>query len=174
MNTLIGDHILLRALETSDLNLLYYLENDESVWEVSNTITPYSKYVLKQYLNNAHNDIYQTKQLRLVIALQTTKEPVGFVDLFNFSPKHKRVGVGVVIFPEENRKKGYARESLQILIKYVMTHLGVHQVYANITEDNKASISLFKSIGFIKTGTKIDWIVSGNTFKNELIFQYFK
>ena len=52
MKTLQGEAVLLRALEHSDLDFLYKLENDESVWEVSNTSTPYSKYVLKQYLDN--------------------------------------------------------------------------------------------------------------------------
>ncbi|HAV55970.1 MAG TPA: GNAT family N-acetyltransferase, partial [Aequorivita sp.] len=46
MKTLKGEHIFLRALELSDLDFLYILENDESLWEVSNTTTPYSKYIL--------------------------------------------------------------------------------------------------------------------------------
>ena len=50
MMTLKGNAIYLRALEPTDLDFLYKLENDERVWEVSNTATPYSKYVLKQYL----------------------------------------------------------------------------------------------------------------------------
>ncbi|HAT63056.1 MAG TPA: GNAT family N-acetyltransferase, partial [Flavobacteriaceae bacterium] len=38
--TLQGEHMYLRALEPSDLDFLYQLENDESIWEVSNTTTP--------------------------------------------------------------------------------------------------------------------------------------
>ena len=174
MNTLLGEHIFLRAIEATDLDLLYHLENDESIWEISNTSTPYSKFILKQYLDNAHRDIYEVKQIRLVIGLVANKEAIGLIDLFDFDPKHKRVGVGVIIFPKENRGKGYAKESLEILCNYAFAHLGVHQIYANITEDNRASISLFESIGFKKAGTKIDWIVSGKEFKNELIYQYFK
>ena len=50
MKTLKGNKIHLRALELEDLDYLYALENDESIWEVSNTTTPYSRFVLKQYL----------------------------------------------------------------------------------------------------------------------------
>ena len=50
MVTLKGEHIYLRALEPSDLDFLYDIENDEKIWEISNTQTPYSKYLLKQYL----------------------------------------------------------------------------------------------------------------------------
>ncbi len=41
MKTLKGENIFLRALELSDLDFLYTLENTESLWEVSNTTTPY-------------------------------------------------------------------------------------------------------------------------------------
>ena len=71
--------VRLRALESSDLDFLYKLENDQSVWEISNTSTPYSKYVLKQYLENAHRDIFEVKQLRLVIVQIDKDRPVGFV-----------------------------------------------------------------------------------------------
>ncbi|MBE9489299.1 MAG: GNAT family N-acetyltransferase, partial [Bacteroidetes bacterium] len=66
---------------------------------------------------------------------------------------------------------GYASEALQLVCDYAFTHLSVHQVYANITEDNLASIKLFEKTGFTKTGTKLDWIYSQDSFKNELHYQ---
>lgn len=173
MKTLKGNCVELRALELSDLDFLYLLENDESVWEVSNTVAPYSKFVLKQYLENAHKDIYEVRQLRLVICADGKNRPVGFIDLFDFEPKHQRVGIGIVIFSDEDRKKGFATETLQLIEKYAFTHLKVHQLYANISEDNDVSIKLFERSGYKKAGTKQDWIRSGAGFKNELIYQRF-
>ncbi|MFC7358588.1 GNAT family N-acetyltransferase [Jejudonia soesokkakensis] len=169
--TLRGEKIYLRALEPEDLSFLMALENDESVWEVSNTITPYSKFVLKQYLENAHRDIYEVKQLRLVICEIETQVGIGFIDLFDFDPKHLRVGVGIIIFSETYRGKGYASEALKLVINYAFTHLSVHQIFANITEDNTTSLSLFENAGFKNAGNKADWILSGNKFKNEFFYQ---
>ena len=171
MKTLKGKNILLRALELSDLDFLYQVENNESVWEVSNTTTPYSKFILKQYLENSHKDIYEVKQLRLVICKIENNEPVGFIDFFDFEPKHHRVGVGVLISSDKEKQKGYASEALQLISDYAFTYLGIHQVYANIPEDNIASISLFEKRGFIKSGAKVDWIYSQGTYKNELHYQ---
>ena len=42
--------IQLRALEPEDIDFLYYLENDKSLWELSDTQTPFSRYVLKKYI----------------------------------------------------------------------------------------------------------------------------
>ena len=50
MQTLKGDFVYLRALEPEDLDLIYRIENDESIWELSHTQTPYSRYLIKEYL----------------------------------------------------------------------------------------------------------------------------
>ena len=59
MITLKGDNIYLRALEPEDLEFIHAIENDESIWEISNTQTPYSKFLIKQYLEHAHKDIFE-------------------------------------------------------------------------------------------------------------------
>ena len=106
MQTLKGEHIYLRALELWDIDFLYNLENDVSLWEVGNSTTPYSKYILMQYLENSHRDIYDVKQLRLVICKNEDQTQIGFIDLFDFDPKQQRVGVGIVIYAEEDKRKG--------------------------------------------------------------------
>lgn len=171
MVTLKGKNIYLRALELEDLEFLYQLENNELVWEVSNTTTPYSKFILKQYLENSYKDIFEAKQLRLVICVSGSDKLIGCVDLFDFVPKHKRVGVGIIISSKQDLQKGYASEALKMICNYVFTHLNLHQVYANITEDNQPSISLFENAKFKKVGIKLDWIYSFGKFKNELLYQ---
>lgn len=171
MITLKGEKIFLRALEPSDLDFLYNLENDENLWEVSNTVTPYSKYILKQYLENSHRDIYDVKQLRLVICKNQVEAAIGFIDLFEFDPKNNRVGVGLVIFSEEEKRKGYALEALQLICNYAFKNLNVHQVFAGITAENEGSIKLFEKAGFEKTGVKKDWVFSEGKFKSEYFYQ---
>ena len=171
MQTLQGNLTYLRALEPTDLDFLYLLENDETVWEVSNTTKPFSKYVLKEYLDNSHRDIYEVKQLRLVICTTEENKAVGFIDLFDFEPKHQRVGVGILIFDAQERGKGYAAEALQLMQNYVSVHLKVHQLYANISADNDRSIALFEKAGYKKAGEKKDWIVSEKGFKDEWFYQ---
>src|SRR5690606_29084336 len=99
--TLQGKNIYLRALEPTDLDFLYQVENDESLWEVSNTTTPFSYFVLKEYLENSFRDIYEVKQLRLVICKTENESSIGFIDLYDFDPVHKRVGIGIVIFKDQ-------------------------------------------------------------------------
>lgn len=165
-----GKQIYLRALEQKDLNFLYELENNTEVWEVSGTITPFSKDVLQLYLDNAHRDIYDVKQLRLVICTNEHKS-VGLIDVFDFDPNHRRAGIGIIVLDENQRNKGIGAEAITLLCDYLFDVLGLKQVYANILEENAPSLHLFKKLNFVTVGIKKDWVRFKNTFKNELLLQ---
>lgn len=163
--------IKLRALEPEDIDLLYFVENNTSIWKVSNTVTPYSKFVLKQYLESAAQDIYSSKQLRLVIEHKDSKVPVGLIDLFDFEPFHLKAGIGIVI-NDDFKGKGLAYEAVSIIMRYCKEYLGLHQVYCSMLEDNVVSQKLFEKHGFQHMGTKKDWIRIGEKYLDEHFYQF--
>jgi diamine N-acetyltransferase len=165
-----GQHIQLRAIEPSDIDVLYQWENDTETWKVSNTQSPFSRFVLEQYIASSHQDIYSVKQLRLIICNEENKA-IGSIDLFDFDPNHLRAGVGILIAEKADRKKGYASESLSLLMDYCFSVLNLHQLYCNITIDNEPSILLFQKHGFQITGMKKQWVRDGDSFKDELLLQ---
>jgi diamine N-acetyltransferase len=148
--------LYLRALERSDLDFLFALENDVSVWRVSNTVAPFSKEVLEQYLEQAALDIYATRQLRLVICTPNHL-PIGAIDLFDFDPLHLRAGIGVII-REPYRRQGLAGQALQLVIHYCTQYLMLHQLYCSIATDNEASLQLFQQAGFHIIGRRQHWL----------------
>lgn len=171
MLTLRGESIYLRALEPNDLEFLYEVENNESIWEVSNTQTPYSRFLIKQYLKNAHQDIYEAKQLRLAICKDKNFPAIGLIDLFDFDPKNNRAGVGIMIQNQQDRNSGIGSEALALLIRYAFRKLNLHQLYANINPENKPSVSLFTTFGFEEIGTKKQWNLVEGKYKDETLFQ---
>ena len=170
MVNLKGQNIYLRALEPKDLDFLYRLENDTSIWEISGTLKPYSKKMLQLYLDNAYRDIYEVKQLRLCIC-DMEDRCIGLIDLFDFDPKNRRAGMGIIIANPENRGKGLGAEAISLVCDYAFSTLDLHQIYANILEDNDKSIKLFQKMGFKKIGVKKEWIRTSTGFKNEVLFQ---
>jgi diamine N-acetyltransferase len=166
-----GEKITLRALEIKDLDLLYAWENNPAVWTVSNTITPYSRHILQKYIEGAAADIYSSKQLRMVIEKTATNQAIGFIDLFAFDPYNSKVGIGILIAENQERDKGFATQALELMVQYVEKHLGLNQVYCNVTTDNGQSIRLFENAGFIKSGIKKEWIRVEDNWLDEIIFQ---
>jgi diamine N-acetyltransferase len=171
MITLKGENIYLRALEPDDLEFVYAVENDESIWNVSNTQTPYSRFLIRQYLENAHQDIYEAKQLRLAICPTGDFSAIGLIDLFDYDPRNNRAGIGILIQHRENRGRGIGSEALQLLIDYAFTHLNLHQLYANIDSENEASIKLFTNFGFQLIGNKKQWNLINGKYADESLFQ---
>jgi diamine N-acetyltransferase len=76
-----------------------------------------------------------------------------------------------VIQKDENRRQNIGSEALELLIKYSFFNLNLHQLYANISTKNEASIALFTKFGFEKIGIKKDWILLDNQYHDEAIFQ---
>ncbi len=174
MNLLENRNISLRAAEPGDLDLLYLWENDTSIWRISGTLAPFSRNVLKQYLDQAGKDIFEMKQLRMIIQLKEKHRPVGAIDLFDFDPHHHRAGMGILVADPSDRRQGYAREALETLLEYCFNILNLHQLYCNIEDGNEASLALFKDLGFVEAGRKKEWIYTGQGYVDELLFQKFK
>jgi diamine N-acetyltransferase len=168
------NNILLRALEPFDLEVLYKWENDREIWKISNTIVPFSRFVLQKYIENSHLDIYETKQLRMMIdTINSDKSQVsvGAVDLFDFDPYHQRAGIGILIGETQNRNKGLASAALDEIVSYSFDKLLLHQLYANITTDNEASMRVFQKAGFTQSGIKRDWVKISGGYVDEAIYQ---
>ena len=161
--------LYLRALERSDLAFLYQLENDVEVWRVSNTVAPYSKEVLEQYLENATADIYSTRQLRLLIC-SVQHEQVGVIDLFDFEPLHQRAGIGVLV-AKNFRQQQYGLNALNLILHYCQNILLLHQVYCTIPLSNLPSQQLFNRAGFSSVGIRKEWLRSPAGWEDVQEFQ---
>ena len=166
-----SEHIYLRALEPADLDFLYTLENNTEIWQVSNTTTPYSRYVLQQYIEHASADIYTVKQLRLLIC-NLQHQRVGAIDLFDFEPTHQRAGLGITI-AGSFRLQNFATEALELTIIYCREQLLLHQIYCSVTSTNQGSLRLFEKTGFVPVGTRRDWLRTVDGWLDVVEFQKF-
>lgn len=166
--------IKLRAVEPEDLEYLYEWENDNKYWIISNTITPFSKYTLKRYIESSHKNIYEAGQLRLMIDHISSGITIGTIDLFDFDPFHNRAGLGILIADESFRRRGYASMALRCLIDYCFSTLMLHQLYCSILQNNPESIELFKKLGFKEVGVRKEWIRTDDGYLDEHLFQLIK
>lgn len=165
-----NERLQLRAVEPEDVDLLYQWENDMALWPVSSTLKPFSRAQLARYVKNAALDVYQTRQLRLMIDWLEGSHTVGMVDLFDFDPYHRRAGVGIMLHADW-RGKGVAAAALDLFCPYAFQVLGLHQLYCNIAEGNKASRALFEAAGFQLVGKKRDWLKTPEGFEEEWLYQ---
>ena len=162
-----GDKIYFRTLTSDDVSLMMAWENNQDNWKISSTRQPYSRAQVEEFVN-LNQDIFIHEQLRLIICKVDTNEVIGNIDLFDFEPEHKRVGVGILI-DKNYRNKGYANLSIQLIEEYCKVILDVKNIFCNILTDNDKSIKLFEKNEFKRVGLKPKW----HFFDNEWFDEYF-
>ncbi len=166
----ISDKIYLRPLEPEDLEFFYKWENDTTLWQYGSSIVPFSRFALRQYIADSRLDIFQTRQLRMMIVEKERDMVVGTVDLYEFDALNSRAGVGILV-DETHQKKGYALQALSCIEKYAFGHLKLHQLYAFVPVGNLPSLALFKKADYLKTAVLKDWVSVNKSFDNIIVMQ---
>lgn len=142
-----GQHIFLRHLQSTDVDFIYKWENDTANWAVSGTTKPFTKPEIETFVNTKQN-LLLDGQLRYVICLNDIEQPIGTIDLFEFDVEQSAVGIGVLIAEKAQRNKGFASETINLIIDYCRNELKLVNLFCNIQKDNTASIRLFEKCGF--------------------------
>ncbi len=163
--------VILRALEPEDLELLYTIENDPVIWDVTDAPQHYSHYDLRRYIASQPRNVHEAGELRLVIADKDSGEAVGLVDLVNFSPMQRRAEVSIAIL-QAFRNKKYGHAALRELENFARQRLHIRLLYAQVAVPrNSAAFSLFQSSGYAPTALLPAWNICGDGCEDIQIMQ---
>lgn len=171
MNTtwLKDDIISLRTPEPEDLELMFAMENDTTLWSIGSATLPYSRYTLRAYLEQSRQDLFSERQARFVIELKNG-ETAGMIDLADFDPFNSRAEVCIGLLGK-HRGKGIATRALTLLCDYAFKKLHMNQLYAFIPEWNEESLKLFEKNSFKKNALLQQWQRTENGYSNVFLVQ---
>ena len=159
----------LRAIEPEDLDLLYRIENDQTLWHLGTTNVPYSRYTLHDYVATSSDDIYVDRQVRMIVENEAS-EIVGIADVVSFDPANRRAEVGLIVM-EAFRQQGYGSSVLSEIARYALDVLHLHQLYAFIDRRNEASLCLFRKMGYQESSVITDWLYDGREYHDAVLMQ---
>lgn len=168
-----NENLLLRALEPEDLDILYEWENNTELWKFSYTLMPYSRFALRDYLNNSLQGIVNSGQLRLMAIDKKSGVAVGTVDLFDYDPIHQRSCIGIMV-GTQFRRKGYGEQILNMTADYAFSILHLNQLYAYIPVTNTSSFNLLSKCGYKQSGLLKSWIKIPQGFEDVYFMQLLK
>ena len=168
-----NENLLLRALEPEDLDILYEWENNMEVWKYGSTLTPYSKFALRDYLTNSLHGIVYSRQLRLMAVEKKTGSVVGTVDLFDYDFIHQKACIGILV-DTQFRRKGYGKEILNMTAGYAFGFLHLNQLYAYIPVSNTNSFELLSKCGYKQSGLLKSWHKTSEGYEDVYLMQILK
>ena len=165
-----NENITLRVAEPYDAETIFRWENDMEIWRVSDTIVPFSRHQIEQFLLN-NNDLVSEKQLRLMIDDNKSGDTVGCIVLYDYDSFNERAGLGILI-DKQYRGKGYAKQAIALLIDYCFNTLLLNQLYALTLATSTDSVLLFESLGFERCGVRKQWCKTSAGFVDQIEYQY--
>lgn len=165
------DKIYLRALEPEDLDFLFKWENSIDIWQESNTLAPYSRFAIKEFIERSLSEnVFEVGQIRLMICSTFDNSVVGTADIFDIDSINSRAAIGLLI-DNSHRGKGYAKDALELLCNYASNTLLLNQLYVHIATDNSSCLNLFDKSNFEKCGTLKSWIKTKGGYKDVFVYQ---
>ncbi|MCQ2229146.1 MAG: GNAT family N-acetyltransferase [Bacteroidales bacterium] len=165
-----GKLCFLRAVEPSDVEILYQIENDVTLWNDGSLSQPVTRFSIEGLVAQADADVYQTHQFRLMICDRLTNEEVGCVDFFDFDPHNMNGSIGIMV-RKDYRGRGYGCDALMTFVDYLFSHLHVHSLAATMRASNDVSQQLFLKCGFERVGVRREWVRTSCGYEDEVLMQ---
>lgn len=154
---ILGNKVVLRALELKDMPFLYEMINDPEMERmVVGWSFPTSE---KQQIDWYNRIINDTKNFRFAVDYEG--KFVGISTLGNIDWKNRSAHHGIKLHNSAPKGVGIGTDVVYATMKYAFEELQLHRLYSSILDYNIASQKLYE-----KCGWKIEGCYRQNVFKN--------
>jgi RimJ/RimL family protein N-acetyltransferase len=153
-----GENIVLRPLVKADIETRIKWFNDP---DVRKTLIINEQFELQKTIKWFEK--MQADDSRAEFVIETRQKiPVGVIGLTGIDKTHKTAEIYIVIGQKEFWGKGVMHEAECLLIDWAFNSLGLEKIWAEVRQDNIASVITMKKIGFQIEGTlRNEKIVNG-------------
>ncbi|MFC4712849.1 GNAT family N-acetyltransferase [Planococcus dechangensis] len=154
-----GKKVVLRALESSDMESLRSFHNDPAIGQLLGGWShPISS---EQQIEWFQRQALDTHNLRFAI---DTKEDgfIGVSTITNIDIKNRSAYHGIIIGKKNMQGHGYGRDTVMTTMKYAFEELQLHRLDGDIVEHNVPSYNLFVH----KCGWKEEGRIREHAYRN--------
>jgi RimJ/RimL family protein N-acetyltransferase len=150
-----GKHVRLRCYEPGDLELIYEtIQRESDVGRLSYEIEwPLSKGQILRNIEEGSRSMPGTDNRPLAIETIDGKL-IGGVAVFNTHRKNGTFEIGISIAVPANWGKGYAREAMAIMLRYMFHELRYQKCNISIKSFNDRAIRFHERLGFKREGVR--------------------
>ena len=168
-----GRLVNLRELSINDavdISRLMTYNISKSLWRVP---YPYTVKNAVNFINSCHRDFKSLKAVNFAIQyknnLGDVNRLVGTISLKNIDSDNKKANMGYWI-GEQYWGNGIATESVELVINYAFSVLGVEEISAYVYSENKASIRVLEKNGMTKKEQVNEYNRMSGRYKNTFKF----
>jgi len=166
-----GNNIFIRGVNENDLDIIMEWRNKQEIMKCffnRNKLTSegqinwYSKYV---------NDV--TDHMFMIITNDNI--PIGTMALYHIDDTTSKAEYGRALIAAEGfQGKGFAKEALNLILRYAFDTLKLNRVFLEVFSDNTQAIKLYERCGFITEGLQREHFYDGSQFRDVLVMGILK
>ena len=162
----------LQCVSPKDAGLLATWRFSEENYDFFYEFVPTTKEHNEKWIENILN---KKNELNLIAYEKENNRPVGMISLIDIDQRNQKCEIGrVLIGNAEDRKKGYGKHLLSLVLEYAFLHLNMRKVYLEVFADNASAVRFYEKAGFIQDGRFVKHIYKNGTFKDVLHMSLFK
>ncbi|HET6723363.1 MAG TPA: GNAT family protein [Chitinophagaceae bacterium] len=166
--------LLLRRLEKTDANEMFFLRSDDDVLRYLGKEPASSVKEAEEFIAKINKAVDENESILWGITLASDPSVIiGTICLWNFKPENYRGEIGYLLNPNYWRK-GIMKEAIICVIDYGFNVLKLHSIEALLSPENIASSAILESTGFIKEGHLKESFYFRGEFGDTLIYSKLK
>jgi len=166
--------LLLRKLEKTDANEMFFLRSNEDVLRYIGREPTKTIAEAEEFINMINKNVDGNESILWGITfLNDPSLVIGTICIWNFKKENYRGEIGYMLHPDHWRK-GIMKEAINAVVDYGFTVLNLHSIEALLDPKNIASSSVLESTGFVKEGHIKESLYFNGEFKDEAIYSKLK
>ncbi len=147
---LIGEKVALRELKESDLPKIQEWLCDS---DVTNLLFQGEKPLnLDLMKEDFHKKIRENNEIVFAIISKADNLHIGWAGIYEINWISRNCEIRFFIGDKTCWKKGFASESVSLLIDYTFNKLNLHRIFGGTNIENHGSINVFRKLGFSEEG----------------------
>lgn len=159
-----GNRIVLRSVEKRDLNIYYEIWSDEEVQKYDSgfAIVPSKEYMLENFTKVMNSP---RKHLSIINEKGVL---IGYISYEIIKDCKNVFDIGISI-GKDFRDRGYGKDSIKTLTKFLFLSCAAERVELKVVFDNLRGIKCYEGCGFIEEGKLRNRFFSEGVYKDLII-----
>lgn len=168
---LAGEKTSLRPMERDDLKRCRRWINSPDVRAGVDRRLPMTELDEENWFESLGWDSASPANMVFAIIENEPNHHVGNIGLHEIDWISRNAIFGILIGDSDQRHKGFAGSASRLLLRYAFMELGLHRINSMVISNNKASLKLHRSLGFVEEGRQrdgvfhhgqwLDWVMFG-------------
>jgi len=163
--------LILRNFQDSDLEAFFAYRNDPEVAKYQGWDFPYPRERAERFIQSIKEVTLpiQGEWIQYAVVLKDTNELIGDLGCHVKNADSRQAVIGFTI-ASNHWRKGYANESVPILLKFLFEDMNMHRVTADCDANNIASFRLLEKLGFRREAHFVESFHFNGAYSSEFYY----